>query len=302
MGVHISGRTRLAGIIGMPVEHSASPAMHNAAYEALGLEWAYVPLPVAEEAHLARVVSAIRVLPFVGFNVTMPYKDAMLELCDEVALTARLAGAVNAVHCADGRLVGYNTDGRGLIDSLAEDLGFDPAGKRVVVLGAGGAAGAAVVSLVLAKAGQITVVNRTYANAEDLVERITPHARDTRIDAAELGETGEESVSAADLIVNATPIGMEPGDPAPVPAKWLRANHVVADMIYAAADTPLVAAARASGAHAVDGLGMLVCQGATAIEIWSEGAQLVAPRDIMRAAAQRELRLRAERGGGAVAG
>ena len=289
MSVEISGHTKLAGIIGMPLDHSLSPAMHNAAYSAVGLDWAYLPLPIADEAHLVRVVSAIRVLPFVGFNVTMPYKHAILELCDEVALTARMAGAVNAVHCSDGRLVGYNTDGRGLIDSLATDVGFDPAGRSVVVLGAGGAAGAAVVSFILSKAARVTVLNRTVEKAEGLVDRVRAHARDTEVIAACLDDSAADIVSAADLVVNATPVGMSPGDPSPVSGEWLHSAQIVADMIYAASDTPLMRTATAAGARAVDGLGMLVSQGATAIEIWSEGAQIEAPRDVMRAAAHAAL-------------
>jgi len=289
MSVDISGHTKLAGIIGMPLDHSLSPAMHNAAYEAVGLDWAYVPLPVAEETHLARIVSAIRVLPFVGFNVTMPYKQAILELCDEVALTARMAGAVNAVHCSDGRLVGYNTDGRGLIDSLASDVGFDPAGRSVVVLGAGGAAGAAIVAFVLSKAARVTVLNRTVENAEVLTDRVRAHARDTEVAAVQLDDLAADVVSSADLVVNATPVGMAPDDPSPIPSEWLNSGQIVADMIYAASDTPLMRAATDAGARAVDGLGMLVSQGATAIEIWSEGAQLEAPRDVMRAAARAAL-------------
>ncbi len=289
MSVDISGHTKLAGIIGMPLDHTLSPAMHNAAYEAVGLDWAYVPLPIAEEEHLARVVSAIRVLPFVGFNVTMPYKQSILELCDEVALTARMAGAVNAVHCSDGRLVGYNTDGRGLIDSLATDVGFDSAERDVVVLGAGGAAGAAVVSFILSKAARVTILNRTVENAEVLADRVRTHARDTEVSAVQLDDLASAVVSSADLVVNATPVGMASGDPSPIPGEWLHSGQIVADMIYAASDTPLMRAATEAGARAVDGLGMLVSQGATAIEIWSEGAQLEAPRDVMRTAAQAAL-------------
>ncbi len=286
MSVSISGRTRLAGIIGWPVTHSLSPAMHNAAYEAAGLDWAYVPLPVRDEEDLRRVLAAVRVLPFVGFNVTMPYKQAMLEYCDEVAMLARIAGAVNTVHCVDGRLIGYNTDGRGLVDSLAADLGFSPEGRSVVVVGAGGAAGAATVAFVLAKAARVTVLNRSLGRAEELVERIAPHARSTELAAGLLDAGAARTVSEAALVVNATPLGMAPADPSPVPAEWMHAGQVVADMIYRAGPTPLMLAARSVGATAVDGLGMLLSQGAMSLEIWSEGAQVSAPRDVMAQAAQ----------------
>lgn len=297
MSVSISGRTRLAGIIGWPVAHSLSPAMHNAAYAETGLDWAYVPLPVRDEGALMRVLSAVRVLPFVGFNVTMPYKSLMLDLCDEVAMLARMAGAVNTVHCVDGRLIGYNTDGRGLADSLAAEAGFSPEGASIAIVGAGGAAGAALVAFVLGKAATITVVNRTAERAEELVERVRPHARTT-----ELRTAGLEDVAAADgvreasLVINATPVGMSPDDPPPVPQEWLDSSQVVADMIYRSGPTSLIKAAQAAGARTVDGLGMLVAQGALSFEIWNEGTQTSAPRDVMRDAAAAAMAEAASRG------
>jgi shikimate dehydrogenase len=293
MSARITGRTRLAGIIGWPVEQSLSPIMHNAAYRAVEFDCVYLPLPVADETDLIRVVGAIRVLPFVGFNVTMPYKQVMLDLCDEVAMLAQMAGAVNTVHCVDGRLIGYNTDGRGLVDALRAELGFEPAGARVALVGSGGAAGAALVSLVLGKAARVTIVNRTVENAEELAERIRPHARETTIEVVALDEGAEEVVRSADLVVNATPLGMHPGDDSPVPAGWMRNGQIVADMIYRAEPTPLVAAARSAGATAVDGLGMLVAQGATAMEIWCGESCGVASRHVMRRAAEEAISARA---------
>ncbi|MBW6468996.1 MAG: shikimate dehydrogenase [Coriobacteriia bacterium] len=297
MNGRITGRTRLAGIIGWPVEQSLSPVMHNAAYESAGFDCVYVPLPVADETDLIRVVGAIRVLPFVGFNVTMPYKQVMLDLCDEVAMLAQMAGAVNTVHCVDGRLIGYNTDGRGLVDSLKADVGFDPAGATVALVGAGGAAGAALVSLVLGKASRVTIVNRTRASAEALAERIRPHARETAVDVVVLDEDAGEVIAAADVVVNATPLGMKEGEPSPVPAQWMRSGQVVADMIYRAEPTPLVLAARSVGATAVDGLGMLVAQGATAMEIWAGESRGASSREVMRRAAEEELAMRAAKRG-----
>lgn len=301
MSVRITGRTRLAGIIGRPVEQSLSPAMHNAAYEAVALEWVYLPLPVADEADLARVVSAIRVLPFVGFNITMPYKEVMLDLCDEVAMLARMAGAVNTVHCVEGRLIGYNTDGRGLIDALAAEVGYQPAGTNVAIVGAGGAAGSALVSLVLGKARQVVLVNRTHERAQALAERIRSHARETEIGVAGIDQGADEAVREADLVINATPLGMQEDDPSPVPKEWMRAGQIVADMIYRPEPTPLVRAARAAGATAVDGLGMLVSQGAIALEIWCDDACGTAPRDVMRRAAEEALATQVAHGHGELA-
>jgi len=289
MKTHITGRTLLAGIVGWPVEHSLSPAMHNAAYEALGLDWVYVPLPVSDETDLLRVIGAVRVLPFVGLNVTMPYKQVMLDMCDEVATLARVAGAVNTVHCDDGRLIGYNTDGRGLVDSLAEEVEFDPQGAQIVLLGAGGAASAALLSLILGKAARITVLNRSADRAEELVERVSTHACETVLEAGPFPESASEVIRSADLVINATPVGMKREDSSPIPQEWLRSGQVVADMVYGAKPTPLVVAARAAGATAVDGLGMLVSQGAIALETWSRGAQTPAPREVMRRAAKDSL-------------
>ena len=293
----ITGRTRLAGVIGTPLEHTLSPAMHNAVYEALDLDWVYVPLPLDDETDLIRFLGAARVLPFQGFNVTMPFKHAMLQHCDEVAMLAQMAGAVNTVHCVNGRLIGYNTDGRGLVEALADNLDFDPADRSVTVLGAGGASGAAAVAFILAKAAKITVANRTLDRAVELIERVSPHARNTALAAVELG-SAQEAVSSADLIVNCTPLGMVPGDPSPIPAEWLRAGQVVFDMVYGGAPTQLLKDASAAGARAADGIGMLVAQAAIAVDIWSESAQIRTPRDIMRAAAQAALDERTGEGAG----
>ncbi len=286
---HIDGKTRLAGVIGWPLEHTLSPAMHNAAYEALGLNWVYIPLPLREGAELLRLASIVKALPVVGFNVTMPYKRVMLNVCDEVAAMAQLAGAVNAVHIVDGRLIGYNTDGRGLVESLASEADFQPEGRNVVLLGAGGAAGAAVVGMILGKAARITVASRRDEMSEALVDRLQGRTRETQVDTCGMGDELRAVIEDADLIVNATPVGMGPDDVSLVPAKWIHAGQVVADMIYRPAETALLRAAKEAGATPVGGLGMLVAQGAIALEIWNDGATVTAPRDIMRAAAEAEL-------------
>ncbi|MBA4370257.1 MAG: shikimate dehydrogenase [Coriobacteriaceae bacterium] len=291
MSPSISGRTQLAGIIGWPLEHTLSPAMHNAAYAAMGLDWVYVPLPVEQETDIYRFFGAVKVLPFVGLNVTMPFKQAMLGLCDEVATFAQMAGAVNTVHVSDGRVIGYNTDGRGLLEALQTDAQFAPEGRAVALVGAGGAAGAALVALVLGKAAKVTVVNRSPERAVQLVGRVSPNARATELGAVELGSAeAEQAVRAADLVVNATSLGMQTGDGSPVPVEWLKGGQVVCDMVYRATPTPLLQGAEAAGAVTVDGLGMLVAQGATAIDIWTEGMQSRAPRDVMRAAAEAALK------------
>lgn len=284
MALRIDGRTKLAGVVGWPLDHTLSPAMHNAAYEHMGLDAAYIPLAVRNEAELQRVVSAVRVLPFIGFNVTMPFKQAVFSLCDEVAAQARLAGAVNTVHCSEGRLIGYNTDGRGLLESLSEEAAFTAEGKRIALLGAGGAAGAALVAFVVSRAARVAVVNRGLERAEQLIAAVGEHARATDLAAVPLDDAAED-VASADLVVNATPVGMNGSEEMPVPASWLRPGQVVADMVYRPAVTPLLQAAQDAGAKPVGGLGMLVSQGAMAIDIWV-GDGTHAPRDLMRKAAE----------------
>lgn len=287
--MRIDGRTKLAGLVGWPIDRTLSPAMHNAAYEALGLNWAYLPFPIQDQRGLAAFVEAVRALPFVGFNVTMPHKQAILALCDEVAMFAQMADAVNTVHCVDGTLVGYNTDGRGLVDALRSETGFDPAGKKAAVIGAGGAAGAAVVGLILAKAASITLVNRSVERAEAVVDRMRPYLRGTAAEAVPLDLGARDAIENADLIVNATPVGMVEGDGSPVPPEWLHEGQVICDMIYQRPETELMRVGRAAGAAVIGGLPMLVEQGALAIEIWSGASQVNVPREVMRRAAEDSL-------------
>lgn len=286
--VEINGRTLPTAVIGWPVAHSLSPAMHNAAYQALGLNWVCVPLAIPDQRALVSFVEAARQLPFIGFNVTMPYKQAMAELCDEVATLAQIAGAVNTVHCVDGQLMGYNTDGRGMLETLADEAGFDPGGKSVAIIGAGGAAGAAVTALLVARASSLALVNREVERAEGLIERVGDRLRGMLAEAYPLDESAEEVVRQAELVINATPVGMKPEDPSPIPASWLREGQVVLDMVYRPGVTALLRDAESAGARGFSGLGMLVAQGALAVDIWAgnDRAQIRAPRDVMRAAAE----------------
>jgi shikimate dehydrogenase len=218
----------------------------------------------------------------------MPYKQAMLELCDEVATLATMAGAVNTVHCVDGQLMGYNTDGRGMLESLISDAAFDPAGKSVAIIGSGGAAGAAVTALILAKAGSLELVNRDVSKADQLLERVEDRLRGMTVGVHPLDAAAGAVVRDVDLVINATPVGMGAEDPSPIPAEWLREGQVVLDMVYRPGGTALLREAEQAGARSFSGLGMLVSQGALAIDIWggADRAQFRAPRDVMRAAAE----------------
>jgi len=270
----VSGATRLAGVIGSPVRHSLSPALHNAAYEACGLDWVYVALEVAPDA-AAQAFAGMRALGIAGLSVTMPHKEAAFAAVDELSPSARAMRAVNCVHLRDGVLVGHNTDGDGFVDSLRADASLDPKGLRVAVVGAGGAARSVVEALARNGAAAVTVVNRTVSRAEEAAAL-----------AGAVGGVGQPAdIADADLVVNATSIGMG-SDELPLDPTLLRKGHVVADLVYHPLDTALLRAARERGARSVDGLGMLVHQAARQFTIWTG---LEAPVAAMRAAAEAEL-------------
>jgi shikimate dehydrogenase len=279
--MEIDGKTRLVGIVGHPLGHTISPAMHNAAFDHLGLDWAYVPVHIAPSDFHSTVEYLCR-LGFVGFNVTMPYKEDVLVHLDEVASYAQIAGAVNTVQCVDGRLIGYNTDGRGFMALLEKDAGFDPKGERTVILGAGGVACAIVLSLALAGAKSIVIVNRTPERAERLAERVGQRFGACEISVVSPFEDLAGPTKGATLLVNATPVGMADSPGTPIDPKLMTKDMVVIDTIYEPEETDLLSSARAVGAKAFNGLGMLVYQAASALEIWTEQE---APVDLMHAAA-----------------
>lgn len=250
--------TKVAMVIGQPVEHSLSPAIHNAAFAALGLDWRYFALSVpAGEA--ASAIAAMRDLGLAGLSVTMPHKDAVIDLVDTCTPTATALGAVNCVHWRGADLVGENTDGAGFVDALRIDEGFDPAGCRAVVLGAGGAARAVIRALADAGAADVAVVNRTVERAAVASALAGPAGRQA---------VAEEAVPGADLVVNATSVGM--GDGAvPFDPALLRSGQLVVDLVYEPPLTPLLLAARERGLVAVNGVGMLIHQAAHAFRAWT---------------------------------
>ena len=265
----ITGKTKLIGLIGWPVEHSLSPAMHNAAFATLGLDYCYVPLPVAP-GRLKEAVEGLRALSFVGANVTVPHKEAVMAYLDEVVPEARAIGAINTIVVQNERLIGYNTDWRGFLAALREG-GFAPEGKRAVVLGAGGAARAVVYAL--GKAGaEIAILNRTLSRAEALVKDLSPlFPLISLIPLPLTEETLLEQAAAAHLLVNATPLGMWPKiDESPWPESLAFSGHLtVFDLVYNPRRTKLLEQAEAAGAKAIGGLGMLVHQGAEAFRLWT---------------------------------
>ncbi len=254
----ISGRTAVAGVIGDPVEHSVSPLLHNTAFAALRLDWVYVAFPVPAGRGQA-AVAAVPDLGLRGLSVTMPHKAAAALACQRLTPVAERLGAVNTVTNLSGTLVGDSTDGPGFIDSLAEH-GWSPEGKRCLVLGAGGAARAVV--LALAQAGAKSVV---------VVARRTEQAVAAAALAGQAGSAGSVGDAAeADLVVNATPAGMTTAAlPFDLDTNLLGPGQLVADLVYAPAVTPLLAAARERGAATTNGLGMLIHQAARQFRAWT---------------------------------
>lgn len=267
-GRAITAATRVVGVIGDPVVHSRSPAMHNAAFAALELDWVYVAFPVGR-GDGAAAVRAVTTLGLAGINVTMPHKADAAAACDDLAPEAAALAAVNTVVNAGGALVGHSTDGDGFLRAL-DDEGVDVTGQRCLVLGAGGAARA--ITHVLGRAGaRVTVAARRPEAAGDAAT-LAP-------DAAAIGMDGL-AVDGFDVIVNATPLGMH-GESPPFDPAQLHAGQFVFDTVYPA-DTPLLLEARARGLRAAGGLGMLVHQGALSFSLWTGASP---PLDVMRAAA-----------------
>ncbi len=270
----------MAAVIGWPVAHSLSPAIMNAAFSAAGLDWTFVAREVPEGGAAEALEWALRE-GLVGLSVTMPHKAAVAEAVDELDGVAARLGAVNCVVVDGGHLSGHNTDGGGFIDGLDHDAGLDPAGCRAVVFGAGGAARAVVHALGAAGAAEVAVVNRTRPRAEVAADLADGAGR----------VAGPEAVAGADLVVNATPVGMGPDDASmPVDPDLMAPGQVAVDLIYHPLATPWVLALRERGIEAHGGLSMLIFQAARAFTLWTGGE---APVEAMEAAARAELAARA---------
>lgn len=274
----ITGHTRTAGVIGLPVRHSLSPAIFNAAFAASGLDWAYLAFEVPEGA-AGLAMGGMRALGLEGLSVTMPHKSAVIPALDRLSPDAVALDAVNCVHREGAELVGHNTDGPGFVDALQVDEGLELAGRTVTVIGAGGAARAVIRALAQAGARTVVVVNRSPE----------PAARAVAL-APDVARTGRpEEVGESELVVNATPLGMGvvigtdgSGEPLPVDPERLGTGQVVVDLVYHPAVTPLLREARQRGLVAVNGLGMLIHQAAHAFRRWTNEEP---PLEAMSAAA-----------------
>jgi len=283
----ILGRTRVCGLIGDPVEHSLSPVIQNAAFEALGLDYVYVVFTVKEK-NLGNAILGVRGLGFRGLNVTMPHKIEVMHYLDRLDDAAKKIGSVNTIANEDGILTGYTTDGIGALNALRYK-GVDPSGRKIVVLGAGGASRS--VSFALAdEAGELVVLNRTLKRAEKLVNDLSKLLGESaRVRAGRLNEdTLRKELEDADMLVHATSVGMYPqSTETPVDRSSLRRDLVVFDLVYEPLETRLLREARMVRAKTVDGLAMLVHQGAASFEIWT-GEK--APIEVMMKAAADKLK------------
>jgi shikimate dehydrogenase len=269
-GVHI------VGVIGSPVAHSLSPLLHNTAFAALGLgeSWRSFAFEVPP-GQAGTALDAMRAEDVTGLSVTMPHKADVADLVNECSDVARRLGAVNCVRQTEGRLFGTNTDGEGFVASLARGAAFEPAGKRCVVIGAGGAARAVMLALARAGAADVAVVNRTPERAFEAADLAGKKGTVVPLTEGAIAE----AVGRADLVVNATPVGMAGrtagADPRKDPLEWLidpvllGPGQVTADLVYVPRPTPWLEQAAAAGATTVDGLGMLVHQAAAQLELWT---------------------------------
>ena len=285
----ISGKTRICGVIGDPIEHTMSPVMHNAAFNELGLDYLYIAFRVRKE-ELSKAIEGMRALNIVGLNVTIPHKVTIIPFLDKLDPLVERIGAVNTVVNSDGVLQGYNTDATGFLQALL-DRGVKPKGKNVVILGAGGASRA--ISFILADRGaNLVILNRLLELdwAEKLAYEIT-EAFKKEVKALELDEENLATVlEGADILVNATSVGMSPDtDETPVPAKLLKPSLVVFDVVYNPTQTRLMREAEAAGAKTIGGLNMLIWQGALAFEKWTGQKP---PVDLMKKEAMKVLEKR----------
>lgn len=262
----ISGKTRLLALIGQPVGHSLSPAMHNAAFAEDGLDFVYVCLDVDPE-DLPAAVLGLKSLKFRGFNVTMPHKRAMVGLVDGLDDGARISGAVNTVVIEASGMHGFNTDGGGMV-MACEEAGIDLSGKSVLLLGSGGTASAIAVAFGEAGIGDLHIASRDAEHAAHLRDKL----RFTGVERLSVGSLAELEQDApdADVIVNATPLGMKEDDPLPLPPEYVKGGRAVCDVVYRPGkETPLVRLAKERGAPVVAGGRMLLYQGVLAQKLWT---------------------------------
>ena len=258
----ITGATKLAGLFGCPVKHTISPRMHNAAFARLNLDIIYLPFCVFPR-DLKKAVASLAALGFIGINVTVPHKQKIMKYLDAVSPAARRIGAVNTVLVRGSKLIGYNTDGIGFIKSLQSGLGYSLKNRIMFILGAGGAGRAVAVQSALSGVKRIYVADKDNTRARALAAAIPgKKGREVRTT-----EKIKDAIREADIIVNATPVGLNKSDPASITPGWIPAGKLVYDLIYNPPKTKLLKGVK--GCRTVNGLGMLLYQGISSFEIWT---------------------------------
>jgi shikimate dehydrogenase len=279
--MNVSGTTQVVGLFGYPVRHTASPAFQNAAFRALGLDWIYLPFEV-EPADLHNAITGIVALGFRGINLTIPHKQAVMEYLHDLSPEARIIGAVNTVDIRDGRLKGYNTDGKGFANSIKEENGVELAGESVFVMGAGGAGRAVAIQAALDGAAEISVCDREETRSQSLVADIAAAKGRSLANFVPFERPAiRHAVQSCRVFVDATPLGLNPGDPTSIDADWLKPSTFVCDLVYHLPETPLLNAAKRRGCKTQNGLSMLLHQGGIAFQIWTG---IPPPLNHMRAA------------------
>jgi len=243
--------------------------MHSRAIHALGLNYLYLPFEVLPD-QLGSAVYGLRALGFRGASVTIPHKEQVMQYLDEIDDDAQLIGAVNTIRVEEGKLQGFNTDGYGFLTSLKEEMGEIPEGKRILLLGAGGAARSLAVHLALAKAKEITIVNRTPSRGEQLASHLQDRIGFFSVSSRPLNHAVlKEYLLRVDIVINSTSVGMKGGGEFPFPYHLLSPDHVVCDIVYTPLETELLKRAKEQHARVLPGLGMLINQGSLAFEIWT---------------------------------
>ena len=277
------------GVLGDPIAHSLSPHIQNAALRACEIEMQYARFHIRAN-ELRSALLFLRKLDFVGINLTVPHKIAGFTQVDEADESATRAGAVNTVRIRGEKLVASNTDGEGFLRAIRTEFSIDLRDLRVMVIGAGGGTGRAIAwQCALENCERLVLVNRTLAKASELADKLAPFFTGARVlgptarlEAIALDETAlRAQLAEIDLIVNATPLGMNPSDPTPIPARLIAPHHMVFDCVYGSSKTALLRAAEAAGARGANGLSMLLYQGALSFSIWFNRD---APIETMRAA------------------
>lgn len=278
---NITAQTTTYAVLGHPIGHSLSPAMHNAALRAMGLDGLYVAYDVEPE-QLMDVLQAMQRMGFGGVNLTIPHKEVACAGLDELDSSAQAVGAVNTIEFTDGGMRGHNTDGEGLMRALKESFGETVDGRSVCVLGAGGTGRAIAITCATRGAVRVVIAGRREEQVRPVVEEVRSAAPDCDVDEAiGVNDTWVEASRRADLVVHTTSVGLKEGDAAVIGAEAFRSGQSLVDTIYTAAETPLMKCAREAGAQAINGLGMLLHQGAVALSIWTGREP---PVDVMRAA------------------